>query len=217
MPIARVSGPADAVLRAERPALNAFSECSGVARAARNAVEVKDSAGWAGRLAGTRKTIPGGRLLQKYGMVVGGMDAHRMDLCGMTMIKDNHAKIAGGVQHAVKEAKKLGGFAVKIDVECRDLAEALQAAQAGADVVMLDNFSAEDFSDVAKKVKKLHPTVVVEGSGGLKVENIKDFMVPEADVLSFSVNKYATPVDFSMDVVADPGVLRDVNSASKND
>lgn len=198
--MATVSGPAHLLLRGERVALNALAECSGVATAARRAANVAADKGWAGSVAGTRKTTPGFRLVQKYAFVVGGMDPHRMDLASMAMLKDNHLAAANGVGPAVAAVKESAGFSVKIDVECGTAGEALAAAKAGADVVMLDNFSVEEFREAARRVKKAFPHVVVEGSGGLDFNTLSDYMTPEADVLSFSVNRHAKALDMSLKV-----------------
>lgn len=100
VPVARVAevrGPAHCLLLGERVALNTLARCSGVASAAAAAVEAAREAGWAGHVAGTRKTTPGFRLVEKYGLLVGGAKAHRYDLGGLVMVKDNHVVAAGGV------------------------------------------------------------------------------------------------------------------------
>ncbi|CDF40351.1 unnamed protein product [Chondrus crispus] len=197
-----VRGAARKVLLGERVALNALAECCAVATAARAAARQKRAAGWGGRVAGTRKTTPGFRLVQKFGMAAGGMDTHRMDLSGMVMLKDNHVRVAGGVGGAVRKARAVVGFSVKIDVECARVEEAFEAAAAGADVVMLDNFGAERFCEAARAVKEKFPAVLVEGSGGITMETLKGYMVEEADVVSFSINRYVKAVDVSMKVRA---------------
>jgi nicotinate-nucleotide pyrophosphorylase (carboxylating) len=209
LPLATVTGPANLVLQGERVALNALAECSGIATAAARVATAAAAAEWGGRLAGTRKTTPGFRLVQKYGMMVGGMDTHRMDLSSMIMLKDNHIAAAGSIVEAVRAAKAVGGFALKIDVECGDFETAQIAAGAGADVVMLDNFAAEEFRNAAKRLRGEFPQLVIEGSGGLTEDTVSSYMCPEADVLSFSINRYATPLDISLKIVSDsswPGV-----------
>lgn len=101
VPVARVAevrGPAHCLLLGERVALNTLARCSGVASAAAAAVQAAREAGWAGHVAGTRKTTPGFRLVEKYGLLVGGAAAHRYDLGGLVMVKDNHVLAAGGVE-----------------------------------------------------------------------------------------------------------------------
>lgn len=198
--LATVRGPACELLRGERVALNALAECSGVATAARRAAALAKQMGWRGRVACTRKTTPGFRLPQKYGTIVGGMDAHRFDLGGMVMLKDNHVQVARNVREAVRRVRSSAGFSVKIEVECSSTEEALAAARAGADVVMLDNFDVAGFAEAARCVKGRFPNVIVEGSGGLNFDNLRNYMIPEVDVLSFSVNRHAVPLDMSMKI-----------------
>lgn len=198
--LATVRGPARLVLLGERVALNALAECSGVATAAHRFVAVARQANWEGRLAGTRKTSPGLRLVQKYGMIAGGMDPHRFDLSSMIMLKDNHIAACGSITAAVNKARGLGGFSVKIDVECGTVQDAEEAALAGADVVMLDNFPAADFREAAQSIKSRFPHIMLEGSGGITLDVLRAYFCPEADVLSLSVNKYATPLDLSLKI-----------------
>jgi len=132
--LAVVTGPVNALLRGERTALNTLSRCSGVATASREASVIASSQGWKGHVAGTRKTTPGFRVAEKYGLLVGGAATHRLDLSQMTMLKDNHIWSAGSITSAVLLAKKAAGFSSKIEVECQSLEEALEAAAAGADV-----------------------------------------------------------------------------------
>jgi len=130
--LAKVQGPVNQLLRGERTALNILSRCSGVATGARRAVELKGD--WKGWVAGTRKTTPGFRIVEKYGLLVGGVATHRLDLSQMVMLKDNHIWSAGSIPDAVKLARKAAGFSQKIEVECQTLQDALEAAEAGADV-----------------------------------------------------------------------------------
>lgn len=96
--VAEVKGPAHHLLLGERVALNTLARCSGIASAATTAVEVARSAGWTGHVAGTRKTTPGFRLVEKYGLLVGGAACHRYDLGGLVMVKDNHVVAAGSME-----------------------------------------------------------------------------------------------------------------------
>lgn len=95
--VAEVRGPAHHLLLGERVALNTLARCSGIASVAATAVEVARSTGWNGHVAGTRKTTPGFRLVEKYGLLVGGAAGHRYDLGGLIMVKDNHVVAAGSV------------------------------------------------------------------------------------------------------------------------
>lgn len=132
--LATVTGPVHSILRGERTALNILSRCSGVATAASKAVKVARDFGWKGYVSGTRKTTPGFRVVEKYGLLVGGAATHRLDLSQMVMLKDNHIWSAGSIHDAVSLARVAAGFSQKIEVECQSVEEAIEAATAGADV-----------------------------------------------------------------------------------
>ncbi|THW81066.1 nicotinate-nucleotide pyrophosphorylase, partial [Aureobasidium pullulans] len=143
--VATVTGPTRNLLLGERVALNVIARCSGIATKSDSLLQLLRKAGYKNTLAGTRKTTPGFRLVEKYGMLVGGCDPHRQDLSTMTMLKDNHIWACdNNISTAVLAAKSAGGFAIKVEVECQSLDEANQAIDAGADVVMLDNFTPGD-------------------------------------------------------------------------
>jgi len=150
--LAVVRGPVHNVLRGERTALCALSRCSGVATASRRLVGIAEGLGWKGRVAGTRKTTPGFRLVEKFGLLCGGADTHRLDLSHMVMLKDNHVWAVGSIAEAVSRARRGCGFSSKIEVECRTYEEACEACDAGADVVMLDNYTPEGAKADAEKV-----------------------------------------------------------------
>ncbi|QUC17655.1 uncharacterized protein UV8b_01896 [Ustilaginoidea virens] len=151
---ATVTGPVRGILLGERVALNALARCSGIASASASLLARLRAAGWPGVLAGTRKTTPGFRLVEKYGLLVGGADPHRMDLSAMVMLKDNHVWSRGGrIADAVAAARAAAGFSAKVEVEVRSEAEADAAVAAGADVVMLDNFAAGEVAAVAAALK----------------------------------------------------------------
>lgn len=183
--LATVTGPCNQILRGERTALCALSRCSGVASDSRTMVTKAREIGWEGRVAGTRKTTPGFRVVEKYGLMVGGADTHRLDLSHMVMLKDNHIWATGGdIGRAVKTARLGCGFSSKIEVECRTLSEAVTACESGADVVMLDNMTGEEVRDNATKIKERFGGVVVEASGGITVESMGEYAGKDVDVMS---------------------------------
>jgi nicotinate-nucleotide pyrophosphorylase (carboxylating) len=200
--LATVTGPVRDILRGERTALNTLSRCSGVATLAREASDRARSLGWAGWVAGTRKTTPGFRVVEKYGLLVGGAATHRLDLSQMVMLKDNHVWSCGSIERAVKLARLASGFSQKIEVECQSLDEALEAARAGADIVMLDNFSPEQLRKDAHTFKQQHPNVLVEASGGITAETLPQFLCPDVDIVSQGNLTQGYPcVDFSLKIV----------------
>ncbi|KAK8071678.1 nicotinate-nucleotide diphosphorylase (carboxylating) [Apiospora saccharicola] len=202
--VATVTGPARGLLLAERVGLNLLARCSGIATQSRKMVTLCREAGYKGILAGTRKTTPGFRLVEKYGMLVGGADAHRMDLSAMIMLKDNHVWSRGSISEAVAAARSVGGFALKIEVEVRDEAEADEAIGAGADVVMLDNFTGDGVKVAARSLRdrwqgKKH--FLLEVSGGLREDNISAYVCNDIDIISTSsIHQGTSHVDFSLKI-----------------
>jgi len=181
-----ITGVANKVLMTERTVLNILSRCCGVATIA-NKLSLKVKSKWNGELSGTRKTTPGFRIVEKYGMYIGGISTHRYDLSTMIMIKDNHIKANGSIEKCVKILRAKTGKLLKIEVECSNLNEAIEAAKHGADVIMLDNFNANDVRSVSKQVKNINPSVLVEASGGINEINILEYAVDNVDIISSSL------------------------------
>lgn len=186
--LATVEGPAHAILRGERTALNTISRCSGVATSCYLSCQKMKQMfpDWKGAIAGTRKVTPGSfRIVEKYGLIVGGCNTHRLDLSQMTMLKDNHIWSCGGnITRAVAHARSAAGFSQKIEVECQSLKEALEAAEAGADVVMLDNYSPDELKKEAKQLKERYPHVIVEASGGITHDTMDQYVCDSVDIIS---------------------------------
>ena len=177
--------------------------------------------GYPNALAGTRKTTPGFRLVEKYGMLVGGCDQHRYDLSSMTMLKDNHIMACGNsIANAIAAAKAVGGFALKVEVECRNEDEAVEAARAGADIVMLDNFGGDRVRRAARTLRERFSgsgdrrwldangrpeekrSFMIETSGGLTEENVAAYVCSDIDVISTSsIHQGVKHVDFSLKII----------------
>jgi nicotinate-nucleotide pyrophosphorylase (carboxylating) len=142
-------------------------------------------------------------------MLVGGVDAHRVDLSSMTMLKDNHIVAAGSITNAVRAAKSAGGFAIKVEVECQSFDEADEAIAAGADIVMLDNFSPDGVKAAAAQLKDKwgrgvadRKQFLVEVSGGLTESNVEKYVCEDVDIVSTSSIHQGVPhVDFSLKIV----------------
>lgn len=202
--VATVSGPVRKLLLAERTALNLLARASGVATESREITQLAKEAGYTGVIAGTRKTTPGLRAVEKYSMIVGGADPHRYDLSSMVMLKDNHVWSTGSITNAVKAARSVAGFATKIEVEVQTEEEADEAIAAGADVIMLDNFKGKELQTAALSIKKRwegKKQFLLECSGGLTKENIKEYLTNEIDVYSTSSIHQGTPIiDFSLKI-----------------
>ncbi|ANB12571.1 nicotinate-nucleotide diphosphorylase (carboxylating) [Sugiyamaella lignohabitans] len=204
--VAKLKGPARNLLLSERTALNLLARASGVATKSRRLLDLARKSGYKGTIAGTRKTTPGLRLLEKYSMVVGGIDPHRYDLSSMVMLKDNHIWSTGSITNAVKSARAVAGFAMKIEVECQSETEADEAIAAGADVIMLDNFTGEGLRVAASSIKtrwaaKGITGFLLECSGGLREENISGYFCDDIDIYSTSsVHQGTGVVDFSLKI-----------------
>lgn len=174
--VATVTGPSRKILLGERVALNTLARCSGIATASGLFLAKARDAGYKGIVAGTRKTTPGFRDVEKYGMLVGGVDMHRYDLSSMVMLKDNHIWSTGSVTNAVHSARSVCGFSLRIDVEVQSYEEAVEAIKAGADVVMLDNMDGETLIGNAKRLKEQFAGAykfLLESSGGIDIDNVQ--------------------------------------------
>lgn len=199
--VAEVVGPCNQLLLAERTALNIVSRACGVATLAHRAKRIADEVNWHGWVAGTRKTTPGFKIVEKYALLVGGCATHRLDLSQMTMLKDNHIMSRGSITAAVKAAKSCSGFSTKVEVECQSSDEALEACSSGADIVMLDNFKSDTIHAAARIVKDLYPHVLVEASGGIRLDTMQQFMGPHVDIISMGALTHGYQVvDFSLKV-----------------
>jgi len=179
-----------------------LARASGIATRSRQAKQIADKAGWHGHVAGTRKTTPGFKLVEKYSILVGGCDTHRMDLSSMIMLKDNHVWSTGSINNAVKQARAAGGFSLKIEVECSSQEDAEEAISAGADIVMLDNMKPVIFKETARKLKGKYPHILIEGSGGITLETLSEYFDEAVDILSMGSLTQGVPhIDFSLKVV----------------
>jgi nicotinate-nucleotide pyrophosphorylase (carboxylating) len=202
--VGKVEGPANRLLQAERTALEILTRCSACATYARRCVQAskQKNSNWNGRVAATRKTTPGPfRAVEKYGAIVGGADPHRYNLSTMVMLKDNHIDIAGGIAAAVRRTRELCGFSIKIEVECRSVADALEAAAGGADVVMLDNFTPDAARVAIPTIKKAHGNIMIEMSGGINAQTVSDYAIDGVDIVSIGMITHGPPpVDISMKI-----------------
>ncbi|XP_053551266.1 nicotinate-nucleotide pyrophosphorylase [carboxylating] isoform X1 [Bombina bombina] len=197
--VATVQGRINDILIAERPALNALSRISGIATQAREVTQRAKATGWMGQVTGTRKTTPGFRLAEKYALLVGGAGTHRYGISDLLMLKDNHVWAMGGVSQALAGVRSLAGLTLKVEVECRSLEEALEAAEAGADIIMLDNLPAESLHAAALSVKTRYPAVIVEASGGISSHNLLQFLGPHVDMISMGcLTQRPQSIDFSL-------------------
>jgi nicotinate-nucleotide pyrophosphorylase (carboxylating) len=194
--IAKISGKARSLLAGERISLNILQRISGIATMTNQFV--KKVKGLSVKIADTRKTIPGMRIMEKYGVKIGGGANHRFGLYDGILIKDNHIKIAGGAKKAVGLANK-GHHLLKIEVEVKNLYELKEALDAGAGVIMLDNMS---IPDMKKAVKIAKGKAILEASGNVNLENIRSIAETGVDIISVgALTHSARAVDISMKIV----------------
>lgn len=191
--VCTLRGLSRSLLTGERPALNFLQTLSGTATVSRHYARLV--AGTAIKVLDTRKTIPGLRIAQKYATVVGGCHNHRMGLYDAFLIKENHIAACGGITQAVTAARALApGKPVEVEVE--DLVEFQEALDAGADIIMLDNFTPELTREAVKRKKG---GVKIEISGNLDESNINNVAIEGVDYLSSgSLTKHCRAIDFSM-------------------
>ncbi|MFD1514818.1 carboxylating nicotinate-nucleotide diphosphorylase [Halomarina rubra] len=190
----RVEGPAREILRGERVAVNVVGHASGVATRTRQAVDAAREVSDTVRIACTRKTTPGLRGIEKRAVVAGGGDTHRLDLSHMVMVKDNHVAEMG-LEGAVDHFRERVSFTTKVEVEVERPDDAPRAAEAGADVVLLDNLPPEA---VERGVEALPEGVLAEASGGITLADVPAYASTGVDVISMGSLTHSAPaLDFS--------------------
>lgn len=198
-PVAEVCGDARAVLAGERSALNAVMTLSGIAsEAARWQAAVGDAV----QVLDTRKTVPGLRGLSKYAVTVGGAFNHRAGLYDMVLVKDNHIRFAGGIECAVAAAREHAPD-LRVEVEADTLEQAVAAARAGVDIVLLDNMDDAELGRAVHEVRRAAAeggrTVLIEASGGIAFERLAAIAATGVDRVSTSALTLARPLDFGLD------------------
>ncbi|MCW4004262.1 MAG: carboxylating nicotinate-nucleotide diphosphorylase [Candidatus Bathyarchaeota archaeon] len=198
-----LSGDAQTILSVERTLLNLLSRMSGIATKTRQLAEKLQKANAKAKIAATRKSAPGLLYFDKKAVVVGGGDPHRLHLDDMILIKDNHLAIIGNAEEAVKKAKAEASFTKKIEVEVTTVEDALKAAKAGADIVMLDNFSPAKAKSAVEMLRKAgFGNVLLEVSGGITSENLLDYAKAQIDVISMGELTHSVKaLDISLEIL----------------
>jgi len=202
--VLKIAGDARTLLSIERTLLNLLTRMSGIATATNRLVELARSAGYKTRIACTRKVAPGLLYFDKKAVMLGGGDTHRLHLDDLVLIKDNHLAIVGNVSEAVRRARKAVSFSKKIEVEVSTANEALEAAKAGADIVMLDNFSPKQIKEtlVLLEEEGFRDKVLIEASGEINEQNILEFAATGVDILSLGeITDSAIALDIGLEVV----------------
>ena len=189
-----VQGPARSLLTGERSALNFLQTLSGTATDTRRYADAV--AGTKTKILDTRKTIPGLRAAQKYAVRCGGGQNHRMGLYDAVLIKENHIAAAGSITKAVTAIRRLMGTGFKIEIEVENLTQLKDAVYAGVDIALLDNMEPKM---VAEAVAVAAGRILLEASGGITLENIRDYANTGVDFISIgAITKHVHAVDLSM-------------------
>jgi nicotinate-nucleotide pyrophosphorylase (carboxylating) len=196
---AEVKGKAASILTAERTALNFLQRMSGIATLTNNFVErIKHTKA---KILDTRKTVPGLRLLDKEAVRLGGGKNHRIGLFDMFLIKDNHIEIAGSITDAVNACKKFQQKKnpdLKIEVETKNLEEVKEALACGVDIIMLDNFKVDLMKGA---VKIINGKCLVEASGNISIENVKEIAETGVDFISAGALTHSVKaLDISLEI-----------------
>jgi nicotinate-nucleotide pyrophosphorylase (carboxylating) len=192
-----VDGAASAILRGERVAVNLLGHASGVATRTRAAVDAAREVNDHVTVAGTRKTTPGLRGVEKRAIAAGGGDTHRLDLSHMVMVKDNHVAELGLVG-AVEHLRERASFATTVEVEVERPEDGPLAAAAGADVVLFDNMTPAATAGAVQQLQRADATALTEASGGITLAEVPAYADTGVDVVSMgSLTHSADALDCS--------------------
>ncbi len=203
MRIATVSGKAAAILSAERTALNLLQRMSGIATLTAQYVDAVRNTN--ASIVDTRKTVPGLRVLDKYSVLMGGGGNHRMSLADCILIKDNHIaamKSQGmSIADVIRHARSNAPFSIKIEIEVENVDDAIDAMNAGADIVMLDNMSSDAMREaVARRVGQS----LLEASGNVTLANVRQVAETGVDIISVGeLTHSVSALDISLDFKVD--------------
>jgi nicotinate-nucleotide pyrophosphorylase (carboxylating) len=196
--LADIEGPARAILTGERTALNLLCRLCGIATATRALVDLVSHT--SARIADTRKTTPGLRVLERYAVSCGGGSNHRFGLDDGVLIKDNHLALAGSIREAVAAARARVGHMVKIEVEVDTIDALREALEERIDAVLLDNMKPEQLAEAVAIVRR---RVLTEASGGITQANVVEVAATGVDLISVGWLTHSAPaLDLSLEIVA---------------
>jgi nicotinate-nucleotide pyrophosphorylase (carboxylating) len=202
--IMQISGDAQTILCVERTLLNLLSRMSGIATTTRSLTQKLKQADSKAKIAATRKSAPGLLYFDKKAVIIGNGDPHRLHLDDMVLIKDNHIAIVGSAEEAVKKAKASVSFSKKIEVEVTKATDAVKVAEAGADIIMLDNFSPKQVKEAVDLLKRagFFGKVLLEVSGGINSENLLEYAASQVDIISLGELTHSVKaLDLSLEII----------------
>ena len=193
--LADIEGPAKYILMGERVALNYMQRMSGIATETNK--YQKAIGEHKAKIVDTRKTTPLFRAFEKYAVKTGGGSLHRFNLSDCAMIKDNHIKYSGSLTKAVERLRQNLSHAHKIEVECDNISQVQEAVECGADIIMLDNM---DIDTMKKCVEFINGRAIVEASGNVNLETVKEIASTGVDIISSSaIVAQAPTLDLGLD------------------
>ena len=196
--VAEVTAPTRLLLTAERTALNFLCHLSGVATSTRRWADALE--GTSAVVRDTRKTTPGLRALEKYAVRCGGGTNHRMGLFDMALVKDNHVAAAGGVAEAFRRVRELAAT-IRVEIEVDTLDGLREAIAAGADEVLIDNFTPDEMREAVAVRNELNPAVRLEASGGLTLESARTVAETGVDYIAVGeLTHSARVLDIGLDL-----------------
>jgi nicotinate-nucleotide pyrophosphorylase (carboxylating) len=197
--VIEIKGPVRSILKGERLALNIIGRMSGIASETKKIVEQCHKINPRVTIAATRKTTPGFRIFEKKAIILGGGEPHRYGLYDAVLIKDNHLRIIGSVEEAIKTVTSTIRDKI-IEIEVENESDALSAAKMNIDVIMLDNLDPETGKIITRKIRKINPGVLIEVSGGITKDNIDKYAL-FADRISLGYLTHSIKnKDFSLEV-----------------
>lgn len=203
--ILQIEGSAKTILERERVALNILMQMSGIATATRHLLSMVRKVNPKIRVTATRKTTPGFRYFEKKAVKLGGGDTHRLRLDDCVLIKNNHLKFVPTVSQAVKKVLDNVSFTKKVEIEVESVSQAIEAVEAGADIVMLDNMPPTEIQKTLKAIqsKGIRRQILIEASGGITIKNIVDYAKTGIDILSLgSLTHSAQAIDISLRITS---------------
>jgi len=207
--VMRVDGSARGILAVERTALNLLMRMSGVATATSEMLEIVRKVNPSVVIAATRKTMPLLSHFDKRAIRLGGGDPHRFRLDDCVLIKNDHIRLVGSIEKAVKKARGDASFSKKVEIEVDSSKDALDAARAGADIVMFDNMRPAEVKRAVEAITKagLRSCVILEASGGIDPSNVASYAASGVDIISSSYMTFRAPaLDMSLEIKGGKGL-----------
>lgn len=200
--IMELKGPIKGILTCERTALNLLMRMSGIATATNRIIKKVREINQKVKIACTRKTTPGFRYFEKKAVELGGGDPHRYRLDDMILIKDNHLKINSNIAEIIDTVRKYVSFSKKIEIEVTSTEQALEAAKANADILMLDNFKPLEVQEIITLLEENNlRNIILEVSGNITQENILEYAKLDIDIISMGALTHSAPaLDITLDL-----------------